>query len=210
MKQWKCTVCGYVHTGDEPPETCPVCGADKSKFVELSITDVEDDGEDTEPMVDQPALAPPETRKQKIVGFVHTQMLKHHAHPISAHIPNGVLPVAVAFLFISLFLNVQGLRLAAFYNMIVVAIAMPAVLYSGYNEWQKRYSGNFTPLFIAKMVCGGVVLAGGGASVIWSALAQDSILLDTQHRWMFLMLHIVILSAAGIAGFLGGKLVFKD
>ena len=35
MKKWKCSVCGYVHTGDEPPEKCPICGAPKEKFVEL-------------------------------------------------------------------------------------------------------------------------------------------------------------------------------
>lgn len=29
---WICTVCGYVHVGDEPPELCPVCGADRSLF----------------------------------------------------------------------------------------------------------------------------------------------------------------------------------
>jgi len=33
MKKWKCTVCGYIHTGDAPPEKCPVCGAPKEKFV---------------------------------------------------------------------------------------------------------------------------------------------------------------------------------
>jgi len=22
MKKWVCSVCGYVHTGDEPPEKC--------------------------------------------------------------------------------------------------------------------------------------------------------------------------------------------
>ena len=33
MKKWKCSVCGYVHTGEEPPDTCPVCGAPKEKFV---------------------------------------------------------------------------------------------------------------------------------------------------------------------------------
>lgn len=32
MKQWKCTVCGYIHTGDEPPEFCPVCGAAAENF----------------------------------------------------------------------------------------------------------------------------------------------------------------------------------
>lgn len=34
MKTWVCLVCGYVHDGENPPETCPVCGADKSEFIE--------------------------------------------------------------------------------------------------------------------------------------------------------------------------------
>ena len=36
MKKWKCGICGYVHTGDTPPEKCPVCGAPASKFVEVT------------------------------------------------------------------------------------------------------------------------------------------------------------------------------
>ncbi len=32
MKQWRCTVCGYIHTGNEPPEKCPNCGAPRDKF----------------------------------------------------------------------------------------------------------------------------------------------------------------------------------
>jgi len=35
-KQWKCTVCGYIHEGDEPPESCPSCGAPKSQFIMLA------------------------------------------------------------------------------------------------------------------------------------------------------------------------------
>jgi len=35
MKKWKCTVCGYVHQGDEPPATCPICGALREKFVQI-------------------------------------------------------------------------------------------------------------------------------------------------------------------------------
>lgn len=34
MKKFVCTVCGYVHTGDTPPEKCPQCGAPASKFIE--------------------------------------------------------------------------------------------------------------------------------------------------------------------------------
>ena len=32
MTAWRCTVCGYVHRGPEPPESCPVCGASRSEF----------------------------------------------------------------------------------------------------------------------------------------------------------------------------------
>ena len=37
MKKYVCTVCGYVHTGDKPPEKCPQCGAPASKFKEQSV-----------------------------------------------------------------------------------------------------------------------------------------------------------------------------
>lgn len=36
MKKWICSVCGYVHEGDAPPEKCPQCGAAASKFTEQS------------------------------------------------------------------------------------------------------------------------------------------------------------------------------
>jgi flavin reductase (DIM6/NTAB) family NADH-FMN oxidoreductase RutF/rubredoxin len=31
-KSWKCTVCGYIHVGENPPDICPVCGVDSSFF----------------------------------------------------------------------------------------------------------------------------------------------------------------------------------
>ncbi len=30
--KWICSVCGYVHEGDTPPENCPLCKAPGSKF----------------------------------------------------------------------------------------------------------------------------------------------------------------------------------
>ena len=32
MAKWVCSVCGYVHEGDEAPEACPQCKAPASKF----------------------------------------------------------------------------------------------------------------------------------------------------------------------------------
>ena len=36
MKMFVSSVCGYVHEGDSAPESCPVCHAPASKFVEQS------------------------------------------------------------------------------------------------------------------------------------------------------------------------------
>lgn len=34
-KKFICTVCGYVHEGEEAPEKCPQCGVGRNKFVEV-------------------------------------------------------------------------------------------------------------------------------------------------------------------------------
>ena len=34
-KKFICTVCGYVHEGEEAPEKCPICNAPRSKFKEM-------------------------------------------------------------------------------------------------------------------------------------------------------------------------------
>ncbi len=39
IRTWRCTVCGYLHTGDDPPEECPVCGAPATDFTPVTETD---------------------------------------------------------------------------------------------------------------------------------------------------------------------------
>lgn len=35
MKKFICTVCGYIHEGDTPPEVCPICKVGADKFQEM-------------------------------------------------------------------------------------------------------------------------------------------------------------------------------
>lgn len=39
MKKWICTVCGYVHEGELPPEFCPQCKSPSAKFKLLEETE---------------------------------------------------------------------------------------------------------------------------------------------------------------------------
>ena len=217
MKKWRCTVCGYIHEGEEPPEICPVCGADRSKFVEI-VTEEKDEEKTTakidpiEPeakakVADAPGttLAPPSKHDR-----IYQLMVKHHVHPISVHIPNGLLPVSVLFIFLAVIFKFTGLSQAAFYNLIFVVFSMPPVLFSGVIVWQKKYNGAMTTLFLTKIICGGVVSLTAVILVIWSIVDPGVLALTSDHLVAFLFVNMVMLGASVTAGFLGGKLVFKD
>ena len=204
MKKWKCTVCGYIYEGGEPPEFCPVCGADRTKFIEIT--------EGAEKIFEKPWEIP--QAKKPGTGFrAHNLavawMTRLHAHPISVHIPNGVLPVAVLFLFLASFFQIPTLGLAAFYNLIVVVLAMPLVFFSGYIDWKTRFGGHLNSLFIGKMACGIFIFVLGLVLVVWRMVNPTVANADSGRRMIFLLLHLFILAAAGLAGYLGGKLVFK-
>lgn len=217
MKKWKCTVCGYIHEGEEPPEKCPVCGADRSKFVEI-VTEENADEEKTAKI--DPIELETETKTLDAEGKtldplskhdrIYQLIVKHHVHPISVHIPNGLLPVSVLFIFLAVIFKFTSLSQAAFYNLIFVVFAMPLVLFSGFIVWQKKYNGAMTTLFLTKIICGSVVSLTAIILVIWSIVDPGVSARTSAHIVAFLFVNIVMLGAAVTAGFLGGKLVFKD
>jgi uncharacterized membrane protein/rubredoxin len=206
MRKWKCTACGYIHTGDEPPETCPVCSADRSKFIELSETEAPPEKTETAgsaPDADSADVSPILTRVAEMIS-------RHHLHPISVHIPNGVLPVAVVFLLMSVIFGFDELGKAAFYNLLFVVLAMPVVLISGFVDWKRRYAGKLNRIFVTKMICGALVMGLSLFLVIWRILDPDVAGSASATRWSFVAVHLIALVPAVIAGFYGGKLVFKE
>lgn len=230
--KWRCKVCGYVHTGAEPPDNCPVCGADKSQFEPVSeetAAETTAPSAPTDPprhvMPDTPQNSPEDTvssstdanesqmpgrasKAQELYQIGIKNMLKHHVHPISTHIPNGVIPVSFTFIVLALLSGSKPLATAALCNMVFIAISLPLVLFSGYIEWQERYSGAKTTIFMTKIAAAGVVTIGSFLSVILWLFIPD--ILESSSKWIFIFLNLVILAAAGVAGFIGGKLVFKD
>lgn len=222
MKKWQCTVCGYIHTGDEPPEKCPVCGADKTHFVEVTEAKTEAETAPENPM-EEPAAKEPETPAEPrpaepvepappafSLEWTRRLMVKHHLHPITVHFPNGVIPVAVAFIFLAVIFQYAGLARASFYNMIFVVVTLPVVLYTGYNEWQLKYKGALTGVFKIKIFAALMVTATALIIVLWSLIAPKSVETASTMRTVYLLLHLIMLGATGIAGHFGGKLVFKD
>ncbi len=221
MKKWRCTVCGYIHTGDEPPDKCPVCGADKSLFEEVveaerTVSQTADAGAEpaTPETPDESRQVelenPPDAKFGNIYHLLIGQMLKHHAHPISTHIPNGVLPISFLFIILALISGSTSLGTAAFCNIVMVVLTTPFVIFSGYVEWQHRYNGIMTNQFKLKIVCAIIVAAGSVTLALWWIMSPGVLAVASAGRNIFIFISLVTLAAAGIAGFIGGKLVFRD
>jgi uncharacterized membrane protein len=198
MKKWKCLVCGYVHEGDEPPEKCPVCGAPKEKFEEVVV-----EGEDK---AEKEVVS--DASKGGLFGLVFGLMVENKAHPIAVHFPNGILPVTVLFLLMSFVFDAVGFEKASFYNLVVVALAMPVVLFSGAVDWQMKYGGELTSIFKMKIAMGLIVTLICWVLAIWGFVNPEVMTSTALDRYIYLACHFAALGAAGFAGHLGGKLVF--
>lgn len=211
MKQWECTLCGYIHEGEEPPDECPLCGADKSQFVL-----VEEGGSDAAPSTPQeagtasaPAAATraAEAARPPLQGM-QALIDKHHLHPIAVHTPNGVIPMAVLFVLLLVLFGAPGLGRAALYSYAFVLLSMPLVLFTGYVMWKTRYQGATTKLFKIKITASVIATILLATLVLWG-FGQPSVLEPgSSGHGAFLFFSLIMLAAVGIAGHLGGKLVF--
>ena len=221
-KKWRCTVCGYIHVGDEPPDICPVCGSGKDAFEEVIEAADTSSKAPRETPVTGPATVPGKTpgqgdfdqaptsfitRMQQ--GIIH-QVMKHHIHPVSVHIPNGVLPISVLFILLAMLSGHSALQTAAMYNMVLVVITLPLVLLTGYIEWKNRYAGALTGRFKMKITAALVVACSATIIVLWWIINPDVLQSSFAVKGAFVLLNLLMLLAAIIAGLIGGKLVFRD
>ncbi|MDX9963374.1 rubredoxin-like domain-containing protein [Desulfobacter postgatei] len=227
MKKWQCSVCKYIHTGDEPPEKCPVCGVSGDKFVPFeeeagtNTPKVEPDADanKTEPPPKEPP-APNHSETLSASGLGKSDravvylkkagdlMVKHHAHPMSVHLPNGVIPVVAILILLAWFSGSDLMLKAGFINLVFVLIALPLVGLTGVLEWKKKYNQAQTTVFKIKICAAAVTAVCCITSIIWYLVNPE--VLGSSGAWLFVMINLLMLVAAGVAGHIGGKLVFKE
>ena len=231
MKAWQCSVCKYIHKGESPPAKCPVCGVDASKFVEINLDSIPEKTPKREKPVNRPgsgasekeeAVKRPELdasqQKENVkkvpeiketgLEKINSLLIRHHAHPVLVHTPNGILPLAVILFLWAWIFDYDFLARVAFINLIFVVITLPLVLLTGILEWKKKYNGAMTNIFKLKILAAAITSASCAISLVWFLL--DPKVLSSPQALIFIFINIIMLICAGIAGYIGGKLVFKD
>jgi rubredoxin/uncharacterized membrane protein len=213
MKVWKCSVCNYIHKGENPPAKCPICGVPASKFIEIneeSVPEKQQVKKTAAPKIDEAGIKGPKALPEKDTVFEKVKALlsKYHAHPVSVHTPNGILPIAVILWLMSWFFNAELFAKAAVINMIFVILALPFVISTGVLEWKSKYNGAMTLTFKLKIIAASLTFTSCLISLIWYAF--DPKILETPKAWVFIFINVIMIIAVGTAGHIGGKLVYKD
>jgi uncharacterized membrane protein len=203
MKKWKCVVCGYIHEGEEPPEKCPVCGANKDKFSEIKPSE-----EIADQVAQESGAQPEKGAGEGLFDKLTRLILANHLHSISVHSPNGIIPAAVIFFVLAVLVQSSSFESAAYYNIIFVLLSIPLVLFTGYINWQKKYKGAKTSVFKTKIGASCIVTVILFVLIVWKTVQPDVLTTASSGRWVFLLLSLLMLASVGLAGHLGGKLAF--
>ncbi len=211
MRAWQCIVCNYIHKGDNPPDKCPICGVDASKFVEIDEASIPEKKptrkrpESTSAQKEAPPLTP---EKLTVLGVIQSQLIKHHAHPVSVHTPNGILPMVVILYIAAWLFDVELLAKAAMISQLFVILSLPFVIYTGTLEWRIKYNAAKTSIFKLKILAAALTTATCVITLSWFLL--DTALLSSPKAGVFIILNVLMLAFAGMAGYIGGKFVFND
>lgn len=223
MKVFQCSICEYIHHGDRPPGKCPVCGADSSKFIEIDEADgpekapggkrveklqLKGSSQKIEKPADGSSKSIPDNSGDTGFEKIKALLIKHHAHPILVHTPNGILPAAVVLWILAWIFSAELLAKTAMINLIFVIFSLPFVILTGVLEWQKKYMGAMTLIFKLKFLAVAGTTTCCLISLVW--YLSDPSILSTPKAWVFILINCIMLAGAGLAGHIGGKLIFKD
>ena len=190
QKVWRCTVCGYLHQGPEPPGVCPVCGVDASRFV----------------LVEDPGAGSGDKEEAKI----RLAGLREHfvLHAVTAHFPNALTPILLLFALLAL---LGGRSLFAQSLLPLLAILAPlnlATMFSGMRDWKVHHQGAVTPIFRNKLVLAGLLSVLSLVALVWQWRDPRIFTPPDGLSWLFVLLLLVMLGCAVLLGHYGAVLVF--
>ncbi len=189
-KRWRCTVCGYIHRGETPPDICPVCGVGAEKFELL-----EDEG-------DRASVSGSST------GLLQEMKDSFMPHAVMAHFPNALLPTLALFLVFYLVVGIETLDHGIYLLLGLIPLSALATLTTGILSWRQHYAGAKSRIFHRKLIYGGCLVLVC-FEMFWLRYNNPDLLkTGGELTWFFLILGVAALFCVTMLGHYGGMLVF--
>ena len=132
-----------------------------------------------------------------------------HVHPISAHFPNALFPIAGVLLVLYLIFGLICLEKAGYYCLVFGMLGSPVGMVSGLSDWKSKYKGVKAPLFLEKRRLSIILVILSLALVLIRTLLPELMTSSSSAKWIYLIFIFSLTLISGRLGYLGGKLVFK-
>jgi predicted heme/steroid binding protein/uncharacterized membrane protein len=159
-------------------------------------------------LVESESEPPPVPERSRPVWI--GKLLDMHPHPLSVHFPIALTLTASALILLRWIVDVAVMDTAAFFNLILAAIATPVSVCTGLFSHHCNYKGAWTTVFKRKMAlsCVLVVLL---IITLWVRISMPAPV--TEPLSGFTLYHVLVFACAHIVmalGYLGGTITFPS
>lgn len=142
--------------------------------------------------------------KENMAGNINTFIF----HAVASHFVNGLVPVAVLFMLLTLVTADPCLEHTVFHLICVAAIAVPVSLVSGIRDWRVNFHGGRAPIFYRKIKLSIFLAILCGAVIAIRIVYHDPIATGGRIAWLYVGCISLTLPVVVLLGHLGGKLAY--
>ena len=127
-------------------------------------------------------------------------------HAIAAHFSNGLIPVGVLYLLLTISTGNSYFEHTVEHLIIIVMLAIPVSFFSGIHDWKKKYRAAKAPIFIKKIRLSLLLFLLCGSAVVIRLTTPDVMSHKGLEHWLYLALLFSMLPVVTLLGHYGGKL----
>ena len=127
-------------------------------------------------------------------------------HAIAAHFSNGLIPVAVLYLLLTLSIGSTYFEHTVEHLIVIVLMAIPVSFFSGIHDWKAKYRAAKAPIFIKKIWLSFVLFLLCASAVGIRLTIPDVMSRPGIEHWLYLALLFSMLPVVTLLGHYGGKL----
>ena len=127
-------------------------------------------------------------------------------HAIAAHFSNGLIPVAVLYLLLTLSTGNTYFEHTVEHLILIVILAIPFSFFSGVHDWKTKYRAAKAPIFIKKIRLSVLLFIFCFSAVGIRLTTPDVMNRQGPEHWLYLALLFSMLPVVTLLGHYGGKL----
>ncbi|NMW20973.1 MAG: hypothetical protein HKK67_04955 [Chlorobiaceae bacterium] len=127
-------------------------------------------------------------------------------HAIAAHFSNGLIPVSVLYLLLTLSTGSIYFEHTVEHLILIVILAIPVSFISGIYDWKKKYRGAKAPIFIKKIRLSALLFLLCISAVTIRLSIPNIMTLHGIEHWLYIILLFSMLPVVTLLGHYGGKL----